>query len=158
MNDKESLDKLITICYEFVDRFLALGLRQSAEHRLLYAEDNTITQKLFSRMMEKHFDKIDVFGVQNGRLALEEVKLKRFDLILLDVEMPHITGLECTVEIRKYQKEKGEKASKICIVSSNELYEDAAYAAGADFFYLKEGGYQVKELLTIIQTLLGIKL
>ena len=152
-------DKVLKLIYEFIDNLQLLGITQKKKvlASILYSEDNKIVQRLFSKMMSDYIEILDVSGVENGHLAFDEVKKNYFDLILLDVETPKMTGLECCAAIREYQKD-ADKKSKICIISANDKYDKEAYSVGADLFYHKDSGYKLTELKDIIETLLGIKL
>ncbi|ODQ61102.1 hypothetical protein WICANDRAFT_90330 [Wickerhamomyces anomalus NRRL Y-366-8] len=70
---------------------------------ILLAEDNLVNQKLAVRILEKYGHEVHV--VQNGLEAFEEVKNKRYDVVLMDVQMPIMGGFEATEKIRKWEKE-----------------------------------------------------
>jgi signal transduction histidine kinase/CheY-like chemotaxis protein len=71
--------------------------------RVLLAEDNLVNQKLAIRLLEKAGHSAVV--VSNGREALERVRNERFDLILMDVCMPEMDGLEATALLRSESQE-----------------------------------------------------
>ena len=66
--------------------------------RVLLAEDNPVNQKVASRLLEKAGHTVVV--VETGRGAVEAVQRERFDLILMDVQMPEMNGFEATQAIR----------------------------------------------------------
>jgi CheY-like chemotaxis protein/HPt (histidine-containing phosphotransfer) domain-containing protein len=72
---------------------------------ILLAEDNVVNQKLAVRMLEKSGH--DVHVANNGKEAVEAVRNQTFDLILMDVEMPEMNGLEATGLIREAEKKNG---------------------------------------------------
>jgi signal transduction histidine kinase/DNA-binding response OmpR family regulator len=71
--------------------------------RILLAEDNRVSQQLAARLLEKRGHTVVVAG--NGREATIALEKQNFDLVLMDVEMPEMDGLEATAAIR--EKEKG---------------------------------------------------
>jgi two-component system sensor histidine kinase/response regulator len=75
----------------------------SRKLRILLAEDNCVSQQLAARLLEKRGHSVVVAG--NGREAMMALEKQSFDLVLMDVEMPEMDGLEATAAIR--EKEKG---------------------------------------------------
>ena len=65
---------------------------------LLLVEDNAVNQKLGVRMLEKMGH--DVTLAVNGHVALETLRSRRFDLILMDIQMPVLSGIDTTRAIR----------------------------------------------------------
>lgn len=70
--------------------------------RLLLAEDNLLTQKLMVRMLELRGHTVDV--VDNGIQALEAAAKTDYDLLLMDVRMPLLDGIEATRAIREQER------------------------------------------------------
>ena len=66
--------------------------------RILLAEDNAVNQTLAVRLLEKRGHEVIVAG--NGEAALEALGKQDFDLILMDVQMPQMNGLQATAAIR----------------------------------------------------------
>jgi PAS domain S-box-containing protein len=73
--------------------------------RVLLAEDNVINQKVGVRLLEKRGHTVQV--VSNGREALEALSRESFDLVLMDVQMPVMDGLEAAAAIRKQEQTSG---------------------------------------------------
>ncbi len=69
--------------------------------RILVAEDNVINQQIVFRVLEKRGHQPVV--VANGQLAVEALKRGRFDVVLMDVQMPVMDGFEATAAIRKLE-------------------------------------------------------
>ena len=69
--------------------------------RILLAEDNLVNQKLVTRMLEKQGWK--VASVENGQEVLDAIVKESFDIILMDVHMPLLDGMEVTKRIRKME-------------------------------------------------------
>jgi CheY-like chemotaxis protein len=70
------------------------------------AEDNLVNQKLVLRILEKQGHLVTVTA--NGRQAIEAWSKERFDIILMDVQMPQMTGYEATAEIRRGERASGQ--------------------------------------------------
>ncbi|KAK7202945.1 hypothetical protein BZA70DRAFT_241882 [Myxozyma melibiosi] len=72
-------------------------------YEILLAEDNIVNQKLAVRILEKYKHSVEV--VENGLEAFEAVKKKRYDVVLMDVQMPVMGGFEATARIREWEKQ-----------------------------------------------------
>ncbi|HMJ71359.1 MAG TPA: two-component regulator propeller domain-containing protein [Cyclobacteriaceae bacterium] len=101
--------------------------------RILIAEDNLINQTLTGRVLAKlgYTTKI----VSNGREVLEEVDRNKYDLILMDIQMPEMDGLEATRIIRK----SGGKQPFIVAITANAMQGDReeCMTAGMDDYISK---------------------
>ncbi len=73
--------------------------------RILLAEDNPVNQKLAVQLLKKRGHNVEV--VNNGSEALAVSERRSFDLVLMDVQMPVMGGLEATMQIRKREKRTG---------------------------------------------------
>jgi two-component system, sensor histidine kinase and response regulator len=66
--------------------------------QILLVEDNPVNQKVATHILEKHGHNVVVAG--NGKEALDVLDNEAFDVVLMDVQMPEMDGLEATVAIR----------------------------------------------------------
>ena len=73
--------------------------------KILLAEDNLVNQKLATVLLERRGHQVVVVG--NGAQALEALAQQTFDLILMDVEMPEMDGVEATSRIRELERVQG---------------------------------------------------
>lgn len=73
----------------------------AAKGRILLAEDNEINQLVAARVLER--GGYQVVKVDNGKQALEALRSQSFDLILMDVQMPEMDGLQATKTIRQQE-------------------------------------------------------
>ena len=106
--------------------------------KILLAEDNVINQKV-SVLGLKHLGyECDI--ANNGREAVDMYQRTKYDLILMDMQMPEIDGLEATIEIREYEKnDRNNKPVYIAAVTANSMVEDKkdCILAGMDAFLTK---------------------
>ncbi len=84
-----------------------LKKRKPAGHALhiLLAEDNAVNQQLAVQLLEKHGHSVVV--AENGREAVDAIAQEEFDLVLMDVQMPVMGGLEAATEIRRHEQSSG---------------------------------------------------
>jgi signal transduction histidine kinase/CheY-like chemotaxis protein/HPt (histidine-containing phosphotransfer) domain-containing protein len=102
---------------------------------ILLAEDNAINQKLALLVLERLGYRADVAG--NGIEALESLRRQHYDVILMDVQMPEMDGLEATRAVAR--EFSGERRPRIVAMTANALKEDRdeCFAAGMDDFVSK---------------------
>ncbi|MDB5944094.1 MAG: multi-sensor hybrid histidine kinase [Ramlibacter sp.] len=103
--------------------------------RILLAEDNEVNRKVALRMLKGFGYAADVAG--NGLEAIEALRRQRYDLVLMDIQMPEMDGLEATRRIVR-QFPAGVRP-RIVAMSANALREDAeaAVKAGVDDYVVK---------------------
>ena len=104
--------------------------------RVLLAEDNPVNRKLAIALLEKRGHR--VVPVENGRLALLALERDKFDLVLMDLQMPEIGGLEATEMIRERERRTGGHVP-IVALTAHAMKEDRdrALAAGMDEYVSK---------------------
>jgi osomolarity two-component system sensor histidine kinase NIK1 len=89
---------------------------------ILLAEDNEVNQKLAKKILEKYNHGVTV--ANNGLEAFEAIKKKRYDVILMDVQMPIMGGFEATAKIREYEREEGLPRSPIIALTAHAMLGD----------------------------------
>jgi PAS domain S-box-containing protein len=104
--------------------------------RVLVAEDNPVNQELALHLLERRGHSVIV--AENGRQAIEAVEKHKFDLVLMDVQMPEIDGLEATQAIREKEKSTGTHLRIIAMTAhSMEGDRERCLAAGMDGYLPK---------------------
>jgi PAS domain S-box-containing protein len=98
---------------------------------ILLAEDNLVNQRLGVGLLERAGHKVTI--ADNGRAALAALAAESFDVVLMDVEMPEMDGLEATAAIRLEEKKTG-KHVPIIAMTAHAMQEDRdrCIAAGMD--------------------------
>ncbi len=82
-----------------------VGRASGSGGRILVAEDNRVNQRVAVHLLEKMGHTVVV--AENGRLAIDACQRESFDLILMDVQMPEMSGFEATAIIRERERGTG---------------------------------------------------
>mgnify|MGYP005846491395 CR=1 FL=1 len=127
----------------------ALGLRSM---RVLVAEDSPFGQKVAAGVLERHGHSVVV--ARTGREAVAACESQDFDVILMDVEMPEMDGVEATAQIRSREQRAG-KHTPIIALTAHAMKGDRerCLAAGMDGYLSKP--IHGQELLATLQAVLG---
>lgn len=119
---------------------------------ILLAEDNIINQKLIVEFLAKH--KHFVKTAINGDEAVKAAKTDKYDLILMDVEMPILNGFDATTAIREYQESEGVYVPIMAITAHTTLAaQQKCYESGMDDVVIKPIDFEV--LLSAIDNLMA---
>ncbi|MGH9862431.1 MAG: response regulator, partial [Candidatus Acidiferrales bacterium] len=104
--------------------------------RVLVAEDNLVNQKVVTRLLEKRGHTVQVAA--NGRQALAAVEQDAFDVVIMDIQMPEMDGLEATAAIRKREKRTGAHLRVVALTAhARKEDQDRCLAAGMDAYLAK---------------------
>jgi signal transduction histidine kinase/ActR/RegA family two-component response regulator len=104
--------------------------------RILIAEDNPVNQRVAARLLEKRGHRVALAA--NGREALEWLDREQFDLILMDVQMPELDGIETTAVIRDREKREGGHIPIVALTAHAMLGDrDRCIEAGMDNYVNK---------------------
>ncbi len=100
--------------------------------RVLLAEDHPTNQKVVQLILQSVG--VDPIIVENGALALETLRAERFDVVLMDMQMPELDGLSATALLRDFERAQGLARTPVIMLTANALDEHvrASHDAGAD--------------------------
>jgi PAS domain S-box-containing protein len=117
--------------------------------RILVAEDNSVNQRLVALTLEHLGYRADI--VANGVEALDAIRRQRYDLVLMDVQMPELDGLEATRRI--LETWSSEQRPRIVAMTANAMLEDreACLAAGMDDYLSKP--LKVEDLASVLESI-----
>jgi len=116
--------------------------------RILLVEDNLINQRVALVTLKKLGH--DTTLAENGQQAVELYEPGKFDLILMDILMPKMDGLEATRKIREIEEEHQSESVHICAITANihQEDEDACYDAGMNSYITKP--FKLEELNAVL--------
>ncbi len=104
--------------------------------RILVAEDNRINQKLILRLLSRGGHQVSL--AENGLEALEALRKASFDLVLMDVQMPGLDGLEATRRIRALEVPGGDRLPIVALTAhAMKGDEEECYRSGMDAYLSK---------------------
>ena len=97
----------------------ALVAPRLADKKILIAEDNEINQVVIEALLESTEATLTI--VENGKLAVEAAEKDEFDLVLMDIQMPEMDGIEAMKHIRHFNSH-----TPIIALTANAMVEDVA--------------------------------
>jgi len=114
------------------------NISQYSNSEILLVEDNEINQQVATELLKRTSAKISL--AKNGREALEMIKEKQFDLVLMDIQMPVMDGISAVKEVRRQENADGaQKRLPIVAMTAHAMAGDRekGIAAGMDDYMTK---------------------
>jgi CheY-like chemotaxis protein len=104
--------------------------------RVLLVEDNPVNQQFALRVLQKQGHSVVVAG--NGKEALSALAEGRFDVVLMDVQMPEMDGLQATAAIRARERGTGRRIPIVALTAqAMDGDRERCLAAGMDAYVAK---------------------
>lgn len=115
--------------------------------KILLVEDNILNQKFVRATLQREGHELDI--AENGKIAIEKASNFQYDMILMDIQMPIMDGIEATLKIRELEQDKAIK-TKVIAVTAFALEKDKSrcLAAGMNDFLAKP--FKPKELISVV--------
>ncbi len=119
---------------------------------VLLVEDNLLNQKFAAAILKKAGHKVDL--AENGEIGVDLYTKNKYDIVLMDIQMPVMDGIVATKNIRKYEKENKLKRTKIVAVTAYAMEgdKDRFLSAGIDEYLAKP--YKAMDLLGLLNGVL----
>ena len=116
--------------------------------KTLIVEDNRLNRDTLKKLFLRHFSSMGIEDASDGREAMQKLESFQPDLILMDIRLPDVSGLELTKAIKVKTPHV-----KVVILTGHHYHEyrEAATRYGADGFLVKGGSS--KEILELVETL-----
>jgi CheY-like chemotaxis protein len=119
---------------------------------ILLVDDSDVNLKIASLMLKKLGYQMDI--ATNGIEAIEALEHHSYDIVLMDIQMPEMDGLEATKTIRR----RGFQDPRIIVVTSLDNYREICLAAGADDYLTKPFGIEklrkaIEDHMTILSVI-----
>lgn len=112
--------------------------------RILLADDHRIFMEGLKNLLEEEFEVIGM--VENGRALIEEVEKQHPDVVVTDISMPELNGIEATIQIKKIEPEV-----KVVLLTmhGDVTYATRGFEAGASGYVMKQAA--TDELISAIK-------
>ncbi len=116
--------------------------------KILVAEDNMINQKVAMINLRQLGHDVEI--AVNGQMAVDMFKKGKYDIILMDIQMPILDGLEATLAIRKHENENNLTPIRIVAITANAMKEDkdSCFEVGMNDYITKP--FRSEDLIRIL--------
>ncbi|AXE20948.1 response regulator [Runella rosea] len=98
-----------------------------SQKRVLIAEDSSVIQNLARKILE--FQNYEITAVKNGEQVMQIVDKEDFDIVLLDINMPIMDGMECVKAIRALGDKKKSNLPVVAITGNAKNYSEEEFKA-----------------------------
>ena len=119
-------------------------------HRVLLVEDNPVNQEVALAMLQELG--IEAVSAWSGEEALEKLAADRYEVVLMDCQMPKLDGYATTSRFREWEKEQQRPRTPIVALTANALTGDAekCFAAGMDRYLSKP--FSSEQLFEVLES------
>lgn len=114
--------------------------------KIVIADDSSLLRERIKSLLNGLKEKLVIYEAENGVEALQLIEDKKPDLVILDIRMPKMNGIEVLKKIREL-----EMKTKVCILTNYPYpqYKKRCFEAGADYFLSKTEEFEdIKIVIT----------
>jgi two-component system, sensor histidine kinase and response regulator len=105
------------------------NMQQERSLRILLVDDSQVNRLLIHIYLKN--GEYELEDAENGEIALAKLKAEKYDVVLMDMQMPIMDGLEATRKVREWERERGLSRTPILALTASALEEDARRASDA---------------------------
>ena len=123
------------------------------KRKILLIDDEELVIKSVNRLLTR--EGYEVANCKSGEEALEKIKTELFDLVVCDIRMPHLTGIETIKKIREFQVKTGRKVMPEILITGyadDVANKEAEALCVADYIYKP---FDLRDFLTCIKKHMG---
>jgi two-component system, cell cycle response regulator DivK len=91
-----------------------------SNRKVIIAEDSSVIQNLTRKILQ--FQNFDIFSFKNGKEVIDALEKEDFDIILMDINMPKMDGMECATKIRAMNDPKKSNIPIIAVTGNAQNY------------------------------------
>lgn len=119
--------------------------------KVLVAEDSSVIQNLLKKILL--FENCKITSAKDGKLAFDKFENDDFDLVIMDINLPTLDGLEVTRKIRAIRKKKGEVPIIGISGNAKNLPVESFFEAGMNEYLQKPLDYD--QLIELVKKYVG---
>lgn len=119
--------------------------------KVLVAEDSSVIQNLLKKILL--FENCKITSAKDGQVALEKFENDDFDLVIMDINLPSLSGLEVTRKIRTIRKTKGQVPIIGISGNAKNLPTESFFEAGMNEYLQKPLDYD--QLIELVKKYVG---
>ena len=101
-----------------------------SQKKVMIAEDSSVIQNLTKKILQ--FQNFEIHSVKNGKELLDAVQNEHFDIILLDINMPVMDGIEAVTQLRQHA-DVTKKSIPVIAITGNAANHSVAYLKSVGF-------------------------
>jgi signal transduction histidine kinase/CheY-like chemotaxis protein/ligand-binding sensor domain-containing protein len=148
INFKYAFVSQVTKQKENTEEYYAQKLRNI---RVLLVDDNSFNQMVAADTLQDMIKHVSIDTAENGKVALEKMEANEYDIVLMDIQMPEMDGLEATRRIRQMNSLKSKTPIMAMTAAASKVEIDRCFTAGMNEYISKPF-----QPLTLLEKMAGL--